>query len=95
MTLRTTFWLAAAALFVSAVALPVALVAAMRAGEETATPAAEHGGMQMAADAMARHTAPTPMKGVPDATATRGGQILKPKVEGGVWTFDLVATPVQ
>jgi hypothetical protein len=31
MTPRTTFWLAAAALFVAVVALPVALVAAMRA----------------------------------------------------------------
>jgi FtsP/CotA-like multicopper oxidase with cupredoxin domain len=94
-TARATFWLAAAALFVAAVALPVALVAAIRAGEGEAAPAAEHGGMQMGGEAMAEHMAPAPMEGVPDASASRGGQALEPKVQGRVWTFDLVATPIR
>ncbi|MDQ3669058.1 MAG: hypothetical protein M3377_02090 [Actinomycetota bacterium] len=55
MTPRATFWLATAAALVSAVALPVALVAAIRAGEQDAAPPAEHAGMQMPGDAMARH----------------------------------------
>jgi FtsP/CotA-like multicopper oxidase with cupredoxin domain len=95
MTPRATFWLAAAALFVAAVALPVALVAAIRAAEQEAAPAAEQGAMQMGPDAMAAHMAPAPTEGVPDATGTRGGQVLKPKVRGRVWIFDLVATPVR
>jgi FtsP/CotA-like multicopper oxidase with cupredoxin domain len=95
-TPRTTFWLAAAALFVAAVALPVALVAAVRAGEqEAAAPAAQQGAMQMGGDAMARHMAAVPTEGVPDATASRGGQVLRPRVRGALWTFDLVARPVR
>ncbi|MDQ3669059.1 MAG: copper oxidase [Actinomycetota bacterium] len=35
------------------------------------------------------------MKDVPVAAAERGGQLLQPKPEGGVWNFDLVATPVR
>jgi FtsP/CotA-like multicopper oxidase with cupredoxin domain len=93
MSSRGTFWLAAAALFLSAVALPVALVAALRAGEEAA-PAMDHSTMQLD-EAMTTHMAPAPMEGVPNATARRGGLILKPRVQGGVWTFDLTARPVR
>jgi FtsP/CotA-like multicopper oxidase with cupredoxin domain len=95
MTPRATFWLAAAALFVAAVALPVALVAAIRAGEAEPAPAAEHAAMQMGGDAMAEHMAPAPMDGVRDATAGRGGRVLEPQRRGAVWTFDLTATPVR
>jgi FtsP/CotA-like multicopper oxidase with cupredoxin domain len=91
MTPRATFWLAAAALFLAAIALPFALVAMVRAGEQ----GEGNGGMDMGGAGMAAHMAPAPMDGVPDATSTRGGEVLKPVVRGGVWTFDLVATPVR
>ena len=47
------------------------------------------------AGAMADHMAAAPMEGVPDATAESGGRVLEPRVESGVWVYELVARPVR
>ena len=94
---RSTFWIAAAALLVGAVALPLALVAAIRADDDggSATATMQPGMSMGTGQAMAEHMAPAPMEGVPDATAARGGTVLRPRVEGGVWVYDLTARPVR
>ena len=109
MSSRSTFWLAASALLVAAVAFPLALVSVIRAGDEPdAAPAAataamagrEDEGMAgngaMSGDGgMAGHGASAPMEGVPDATAERGGEVLEPRVEDGVWVYELVTKAVR
>jgi len=93
MNLRTTSWIAIAALFAAAAALALAVVAAIRASDTGSTAVAEttegeHG-------AAGGHGAPAPSEGVPDATAERGGQVLEPRVEGGVWVYELETRPVR
>ena len=106
MSSRATFWLAAAALLVAAVALPLAFVSLIRAGDDgqAAAPPAlaeepsgdEMGGMEMAGgDAMAEHMGAAPTEGVPAATAARGGEVLEPRVENGVWVYELTAKAVR
>src|SRR3990170_5893864 len=91
MNLRSTFWIAAAALAAAAIALPIGLVAAIRSGDDaaagptTAPMPADHG----------EHGAPAPMDGVPDATASRGGQQLRPEIVNGVRVFRLTTKPVR
>jgi FtsP/CotA-like multicopper oxidase with cupredoxin domain len=94
---RSPFWLAAAALLIAAVALPVALVAAVRAGDGSSSSASgtSMGGMNMSGDStMSGHMAAAPTEGVPNATATRGGTRLAHTVQNGVWVFKLEARPV-
>jgi hypothetical protein len=94
---RSTFWLAAVALLVAVVALPVALVAAIRSGHGSSTPTAgsSTGGMSMGGSSMSDHMAPAPTDGVPNATANVGGTPLAHTVAGGVWVFRLDAKPVR
>ena len=87
-------WIGAAALLLAAVALPVAIVAAVRAGNSAAPAAISPGGMAMGGAAMSTHMAAAPLDGVPDATATTGGTRLAPRLLNGVYIFDLVAKPV-
>lgn len=79
MNARSTFSIAAAALVAAALALALAVVAMVRAGDGGTAPAA----------------AAAPMENVPDATAKRGGEVLKPRLENGVWVFELEARPVR
>jgi manganese oxidase len=39
--------------------------------------------------------APAPTEGVLDATAERGGEVLEPSIEQGVWVYELAARPVR
>jgi len=94
MSSRSTFWIAAAAIFSAALALALAVVAIVRAGDDGAPAAADQVGMGMG-DSMAGHGAAAPMENVPDATATRGGEVLKPRIENGVWVFELETRPVR
>ena len=90
-----SFWIGAAALLLAAVALPVAIVAAVRAGGSSTPVASSTGGMAMQGGAMSAHMAAAPSDGVPDATATTGGTRLQPRMENGVYVFDLAAKPVR
>lgn len=94
---RSTLWLAAAGLFAAVLALALALVAVVRAdGSPSTTAAGEGMGMQMSASqSMMEHMAPAPMDGVPEASATRGGERLPYTVVDGVWVFELTAKPVR
>ena len=93
---RSTFRLAAAALLISAVALPIALVAAIRSGNSSGTPSTSTGGMSMGGNtSMSDHMAPAPTDGVPNATASQGGTLLAHTVRNGVWVFALEAKPVR
>ena len=97
---RSTFWLAAAALFAGALALAIGLVALVRVDDSATSTSAATGmdgmGMSMSGgQSMMEHMAPAPMDGVPDATASRGGQPLAHTVESGVWVFRLEAKPVR
>lgn len=97
MSSRSSFWLAAAALLIAAVALPVALVAAVRAGDGSSSSATgiSMGGMNMSGgSAMSDHMAAAPMEGVPNAKANRGGTPLPHTEQNGVWVFNLEAKPV-
>ncbi len=91
MSARSTFWLAAVALLLAAVAVPLALVGAIGSDDGTDADA----GMAMSAGSMGDHMAAAPMDGVPEATARRGGQVLRPRIEKGVRVYRLVARPVR
>lgn len=95
MTSRSTFWIATAALFAAAVALALAAVATVRTGDDGAAPAAEQTSTDMGQGTMAEHGAAAPAENVPDATAKRGGRVLEPRVEDGVWVFELETRPVR
>ena len=101
MNQRSTFWLAAAGLFAAMLALGVGFVAVVRADDSSSTTGGTDGmgmdmGMSMSgSQSMMEHMAPAPMEGVPDATASRGGQPLEHSLENGVWVFSLEATPVR
>ncbi len=116
MTSRTAnFWLAAAALLVAAVTLPLAIVALARSGDTNPmdTNGSTMGGRSGMSDhdgsgstgsmgasgmsdgEMSEHMAAAPTKGVPDATATRGGQPLSHTVDSGVWVYRLETKPVR
>ena len=102
-------WTGAAALLLAVAALAVGIVALTRDnGSATATPAtvpaatkasatttSDMPGMDMSGDAMSSHMAAAPTEGVPDATATTGGTLLAPRLDNGVYVFDLVAKPVR
>lgn len=92
---RSNFWLAAVALLVAAVALPVALVAAIRSGDNpsTSTAGSPMSGMS-SGSSMSEHMAAASTDGVPHATANIGGTRLAHTVAGGVWVFKLEAKPV-
>ena len=45
--------------------------------------------------AMAAHMAPAPTEGVPDATASRGGEVLEPRIESGVRVYELTTKAVR
>ena len=97
MNQRSTFWLAAAGLLAAMLALGLGLVAVVRADDSSSTTAAS-GGMDMAmasSQSMTEHMAAAPMDGVPDATATLGGNRLAYTVEQDVWVFRLEAKPVR
>ena len=95
MNQKSTYWLAAAGLLVAMLALGIGLVAVIRAGDSSTT-SADGMGMSMSGSAsMMEHMAAAPMEGVPDATASRGGQVLAHTVDNGVWVFNLDATPVR
>lgn len=91
----STYWLAAAGLLVAMLALGLALVAVVRAGDSSTTAGDDMGTSMSGGSSMMEHMAPAPMEGVPDATAARGGQILSHTVENGVWVFNLAAKPVR
>jgi len=96
MNQRSTFWLAAAGLLAAMLALGIGVVALARADDSATTASADGMGMSMSgSQSMTEHMAPAPMDGVPDATATRGGQPLAHTVDNGVWVFTLDAKPVR
>jgi FtsP/CotA-like multicopper oxidase with cupredoxin domain len=94
MTERSTFWLAVAGLFAAMLALGVGFVAVVRADDSTSTSGMGMGMSMSGSPSMMEHMAPAPMDGVPEATATRGGQRLRYSVDDGVWVFELAAKPV-
>ncbi len=88
---QPTFWLAAAGLLAAVSALGLATVALVRAGDSTMS---DGMGMSMGGSAsMMGHMAPVSADGVPEATASRGGQRLPYTVEDGVWVFRLDTRP--
>ncbi|HLG08368.1 MAG TPA: copper oxidase [Gaiellaceae bacterium] len=89
MSPRSTSWIAIAALFAAAAALALAVVATMRASDDEPAVAAGSTMEDMG------HGAAAPTEGVPDATATRGGEVLEPRVESGVWVYELQTKPVR
>ena len=96
MNQRSTFLLAAAGLLAAMLALGIGFVALVRADDASST--SSTGGMGMAmggSQSMMQHMAPAPMEGVPDATASRGGQPLAHTVDQDFWVFQLEATPVR
>ena len=52
------------------------------------------GGMGMGGGAMADHMAPVSSEGVTDATEDTGGSVLEPRIENGVWVYELETRPV-
>ena len=100
-----SFWIAVASLAVAAVALPLAIVAVVQAGDGESTgrgpaanPVAETGMGSMAGmegGEMSRHMAAAPMEGVPDASVEQGGQPLDHTTDNGVWTFELETEAVR
>src|SRR3990170_3899376 len=89
MSPRSTSWIAIAALFAAAAALALAVVATIRASDDEPAMAAGSTMEDMG------HGAAAPTEGVPDATATRGGEVLEPRVESGVWVYELQTKPVR
>lgn len=85
---RSTSWIAIGALFAAAGALALAVVATIRASDEDSAAAA---GMAE----MGEHGASAPTEGVPDAAATRGGEVLEPRIENGVWVYELQTKAVR
>ena len=96
MTRSSTFWLAAAGLAAAVAALMIAVVAVTRSGDGDSTSSMSAMGMDMTGGAaMSEHMAPAPSAGVPDAVSERGGTVLEPRIENGVWTYELAARPVK
>ncbi len=95
MNQRSTSWIAIAALFAAAAALALAVVATVRVSDDE--PAAAGGATEsdMGHGAAGEHGAPAPTEGVPDATATQGGEVLEPRIENGVWVYELQTRPVR
>ena len=100
MTNRTFTAIAVAALLLAVVAVPLALVALVRSAQDPQPAAAGMGGMSgmggiSSSSAMSDHMAAAPTAGVPDASATRGGEPLAYTVDGDTWVFHLTARPVK
>ena len=101
MTHRTSVAVAVAALLLAAVAVPLAFVALLRAGEGTSeSSSATMSGMSgmsgiSGSSAMSDHMAAAPSEGVPDAVATNGGQPLAYALDGDTRVFQLTARPVK
>ena len=89
MSPRSTSWIAIAALLAAAAALALAVVATIRASDDEPAMAAGSTMEDMG------HGAAAPTEGVPDATATRGSEVLEPRVESGVWVYELQTKPVR
>lgn len=90
-----TILIGAVALLLACAALAVALVAILRSGNASGGSASAHTGMSMGGTSVSEHMAAAPSAGVPDATATSGGTPLEPRMENGVYVYDLVARPVR
>ena len=102
MNSRSTFYLATGAALIAVFALALALVATIRAAgdEETGATATSMQAEMMGSSSMSgmsgmQHGAPASQAGVPDATASRGGQRLAHTNDGDAWVFRLVARPVK
>ena len=99
MNARSAFLLAAGAAVVAALALTLAAVAAVRAGDDPApeagqaTDTTEHAtGTGMSG---MEHGAGAPQEDVPNAAAARGGQPLAHTTDGDTWVFKLTAKAVK
>jgi len=102
---RSTFFLATGAILVAALALALALVATVRAGDDgdgatNDTAMSQTGGHMMGGSTMSgtsgmEHGAPASQEGVPNATAARGGQRLNYTIDGDTWVFRLTAKPAK
>jgi FtsP/CotA-like multicopper oxidase with cupredoxin domain len=101
MTNRTSTAVAVAALLIAVIAVPLALVALVRANDSSSqTSDSSTGSMpgmsgMSGGAAMSDHMAAAPMDGVPDATATTGGQPLTHTVDGDTWIFQLTTQAVR
>lgn len=77
MNQRSTFFLASAGLLVAMLALGFGVVAVVRAVDSSQTSSMDGMGMSMSGgQSMMKHMAPAPTAGVPNATASRGGEVL-------------------
>jgi FtsP/CotA-like multicopper oxidase with cupredoxin domain len=105
MNTRSTFYVASGAAVIAGLALALAVVATVRAGDEPAAPsqdAAETTGMSghsmgsgMSNMSGTEHGAAAPQEGVPNATRARGGRPLAHTTDGGTWVFRLTAEAVK
>lgn len=96
-TSNRDFGVAVTALLLAAVAVPIAIVAIVRAADSTTSQPTSMAGMSGMSDSqsMSSHMAAAPTTGVEDATATRGGQPLAHTVDGDTWVFRLTTKPVR
>ena len=99
-------WISPGAFLLAAAALAIGIVALVRDSGDTRTTTAaattaaastsgSMAGMPMGGTGMAEHMSAAPSEGVPDATVTAGGTRLAPRIENGVYIFDLVTKPVR
>ena len=105
MNTRTNFYLATGAILAAAVALALALVATVRAGDDggaatSQLPMSQSGGHTMGGSSMSgtsgmEHGAAASQAGVPNAAVNRGGQRLAHTTEGDTWVFNLTAKAVK
>lgn len=99
MNARSAFLLAAGAAVVAALALTLAAVAAVRAGDDPAPEAGRATDTTQHATGTGmsgmEHGARAPQEDVPDATAARGGQPLAHTTDGDTWVFELTAKAVK
>lgn len=98
MTNRTSSAIAAAALLIAVVAVPLALVALLRASDQGSQPvSAGMSGMSgmSSSSSMSDHMAAAPTEGVPNASKTRGAEPLAYTLDGDTWVFHLTARPVK
>ncbi len=95
MTHRASVAVAVAALLMAAIAIPLAVVALVRAGNTTSESTSSGMSGMSGSSAMSDHMAAAPSEGVPDAVANRGGEPLAHAVDGDTWVFQLATRPVK